>query len=274
MTSSRHIAILIHENEDEHSLRRYAIATLMEFWLEDGHRVTVLRGTGHTVDADLLVVHVDLSVVPRSYLEFASQYPITVNSRVGDIRKSAFAINQVTADDPYDGAVIIKSDLNCMGNPEARLLGLRLNGGNGQSVPYRAGFRMLPHVRDVPPRIFRRRDLVVQKFEPEMDGPLFCVRNMHCLGNHLSFVRLKSRSPVVKSTNCLPGIEPVEPEPELIALRQRLHLDYGKLDYVKRGGEVILLDINKTIGAGRMGETPQMRTMRRARANGLYDYFS
>ena len=278
MTSRRRIAILFHENEERNCIHRFAIGVLAEFWIEDGHKVAVLRGTRRRVDADILIVHVDLSVVPDSYLAFARHYPISVNGRLKDIRKSAFATNLVGPADPYPGPVIVKSDLNCEGSPEARLVenernGVKRNDGHQEPGSYRSGFRVFLRLGDVSPAVFARPDLVVQKFQPEVEGQYFCVRNMHCLGNYVSAIRLKSRDPIVKSSSCLPDIEDLEPEPELLALRRRLHLDYGKLDYVKLGEKVVLLDINKTTGAGRLSSTPRIRALRRKMANGLYDFF-
>ena len=69
--------------------------------------------------ADLVLLHVNLSVVPDEYLELASRYPIVVNGKAKDIRKSTYSTLRVTRDDPYAGPVIVKSNLNYAGVPEA-----------------------------------------------------------------------------------------------------------------------------------------------------------
>src|SRR5437588_9071793 len=42
----------------------------------------------------------------------------------------------------------------------------------------------------------------------------------------------------------------VTPSPEVFEVRRRLKLDYGKIDYVMYGSTPIVLDVNKTMGAG------------------------
>ena len=68
--------------------------------------------------ADLILVHVDLSVVPEKYLAFASRYSIVLNGRLPDIRKSVVSTNLVGMRDSWTGPVIAKSDLNYGGRPE------------------------------------------------------------------------------------------------------------------------------------------------------------
>src|SRR6266513_2050358 len=117
-TAHRTIAILFHENNRKEDLSSYAIAFLAEFWQQDGNQVRYLFGTRKFVPADLLLIHVDLSVVPDEYLEFASRYPIALNRAAKDIRKSQVSTNLVRQGDSYLGRVIVKSDLNYGGFPE------------------------------------------------------------------------------------------------------------------------------------------------------------
>src|SRR5438094_3657126 len=112
------IAVLFHEKNRKRHLRSYAISFLAEFWRQDGHRVHFLFGTRKFVPADLILIHVDLSIVPDEYLDFASRYPIALNSDVKDIRKSQISTNLVKQGDVYSGKVIVKTDLNFGGSPE------------------------------------------------------------------------------------------------------------------------------------------------------------
>ena len=104
-----HIAVLFHENDRHRDLSTYIVGHLAPFWREDGHQVTFLFGTRHFVPADILFVHVNLSVVPDRYVEFAARYPVAVNSRIRDIRKSVISRNLVGPGDPWDGPVIVKT---------------------------------------------------------------------------------------------------------------------------------------------------------------------
>jgi len=260
------IAILLHELDDAQSFAAFAIATIAEFWREDGHEVLPVYGTERFVPADVAIVHVDLSVVPEPYLALARRYPVALNARLADIRKSAFATNLVREGDGYAGPVIVKTDLNYHGFPERRLAGRR----GDPELPPAFKYRLYPSVQAMPARLFARADLSVQKFQPEREGELFCVRNMNCVGDYVEATRLRSREPFVNSNTCLPVLEPVAPDPLMLAVRSRIGLDYGKLDYVIVDGEAILLDVNKTNGAGALNATPEMRAQRRRRANGLY----
>src|SRR5262249_4840512 len=132
-TRRRRIAILFHENNRARHLRTYAITFLAEFWRRDGHRVYFLFGTRKFVPADLILVHVDLTIVPDEYLEFASRYPIALNKGAKDVRKSQISISLVKRGDLYPGKVIVKTDLNSGGYLERAL--------NSRPSPWN---RMLP----------------------------------------------------------------------------------------------------------------------------------
>jgi hypothetical protein len=68
-------------------------------------------------------------------------------------------------------------------------------------------------------------------------------------------------------------VEQIEPHPDVLAWREELQIDYGKLDFVVHDGQVVLLDVNKTTGASRHMPDEALRQMRRHFAEGLYSYF-
>jgi hypothetical protein len=110
------ILILTHFNPD---LQRYFVGLVAKEWETRGIRVFVHRGDLNcSVSADVCFVHVDLSVVPPHYIEFASQYPNTINLHITDIRKTSYSRNRVIRGDGYDGPIIVKSSLNSAGLPE------------------------------------------------------------------------------------------------------------------------------------------------------------
>src|SRR5260370_24794106 len=183
------IAILFHENSRKRHLSSYAITFLAEFWRQDGTRVHYLFGTRKFVPADLLLIHVDLSVVPDEYLEFASRYPIALNRAAKDIRKSLISANLVRPGDSYSGKVIVKTDLNYGGSPERIIrrnpsLWRRLSpclfvrdstDGSGFKAPF--DYRIYNSLAEVPPAVFERNDVVVEKFLPEQEENFFFVRH-------------------------------------------------------------------------------------------------
>jgi hypothetical protein len=82
------VAVLFEGWERSFDPAGYLVHDLAQLWREDGLEVVYLYGTDRFVPADLALVHVDLSVVPEPYLEFAARYPIVLNGRVRDIRKT------------------------------------------------------------------------------------------------------------------------------------------------------------------------------------------
>jgi len=283
-----HIAVLFHENDRHRDLSTYIVGHLAPFWREDGHRVTFLFGTKQFVPADIVFVHVNLSVVPDRYIEFAARYPVAVNSRIRDIRKSVISRNLVQPGDPWDGPVIVKSDLNYAGAPERylhrtalerrwklmRRVRRRIERMRGSS-PFEESneYRIFDRIADVPSTWFHDRNVVVEKFRPEIEDGLYHVRIYMFLGDRWSCTRVGIPDPVVKSRQDA-KTESVEPAPEVVAWRERLGMDYGKLDYVVNNGEVVLLDVNKTTGASSYMDDEKRRRMRRHLAEGLYSFFS
>ena len=116
--SGKHILILFHARTKERELKKTSVIGLVKYWREAGYRVTFQFGIKSFIPADIVFVHVDLSVVPNEYLEFAARYPIAINGEIKDIRKTVISENLVKLNDDWQGAVIVKSDLNYAGEPE------------------------------------------------------------------------------------------------------------------------------------------------------------
>jgi hypothetical protein len=280
------IAVLFHEFAPNPT--GYVVHQLAGFWREAGHTVKYVFGTRKFEPADLVLVHVDLSVVPKSYLEFATRYPVALNARLGDIRKSRISTLLVKQHDDWEGPVIVKSDLNFGGGPEKRLgrtwleqrfsLVRRLRLAIERRLPGNTPFaesskyRVFESSLDVPEAWFKARNVVVERFMPEMDGGRYHLRICQALGDRFLCTRLSSDQPVIKAGNSLSATE-VEPHPQVAQWRQELGLDYGKLDYVEIDGEPILLDVNKTIGATLAYMDPEsLEQRRRYLAEGIYTF--
>jgi hypothetical protein len=69
--------ILILTKPNAFSLQGYFVAILAQEWETQGIRVVVHNDLDSSVPADVCLVHVDLSVVPSRYIEFAQRYPNT-----------------------------------------------------------------------------------------------------------------------------------------------------------------------------------------------------
>jgi hypothetical protein len=92
--------------------------------------------------------------------------------------------------------------------------------------------------------------LVVERFIPEREGSLYCLRKWVFLGDADILIIDRSNHPIVKAGDS--GQELIQgrvPE-ELVAERRRLGIDYGKFDYVMHEGQAVLLDANSTPGVG------------------------
>ncbi|MGH8105869.1 MAG: hypothetical protein ACREO2_06105, partial [Arenimonas sp.] len=97
------IAVLFHEKDTLQSAERYVVHGLAAHWKSDGHQVDYIFGIRDFRPADLILVHVDLTIVPEEYFEFANRYPIVLNGKVNDIRKSAYSKQLLKNGDSYEG---------------------------------------------------------------------------------------------------------------------------------------------------------------------------
>jgi hypothetical protein len=280
------IAVLFHE-QDRHP-EGYVVHHLANVWRKDGHDVRYLFGTGEFVPADILLVHVNLSVVPDHYLRFARKYPIALNDRIADIRKRTVSSNLVTADDSWNGPVIAKSNLNYGGLPERwftrpwierqipplRRLRHRYEWLRSIGMPRfdSESYPIFESIRAVPRRWLRSPDIVIEKFRPELEGGRYHLRIYQVLGDRWTCTRLASEQPVIKAGGSI-AAEEVAPHPAVEQWRREHHMDYGKIDYVVCDGEPVLLDINKTTGAtSGFRPAPALEAARRHLAEGLYSY--
>ncbi len=287
MTSKR-IAILFHKEDTQEIIKSSLISYLSKFWKEDGHEVIYLFGVDEYVPADILIVHVDLSIVPESYLEFTKKYPVVLNEKIKDIRKSTISQNLLNLHDNWNGRVIVKTNRNCSGMPELLRDGFkgkmkkfyyrnlkRLRLQKLLKVPlFARDYKVYDHLNDVPHYCFNHPELVVEKFTPEKEEDHYCIRYYYFLGDRFICRLLKSKSPIVKGNTTEITEEISEPAPQIINLKNQMQFDYGKFDYVVLKGNVTLIDANKTIGVSININSPNsIRVKHRYLAEGLYDYF-
>lgn len=251
------VAVLTHALDPIDQVN-YLMLKIVKKWQASGVEVVVLRGPERYEAADVIVLHVDLTVVPQEYLDFCARYPIVVNGRVRDISKRKISKNLLGPKDHYTGAVIVKADLNFGGFPELKMQRSgRLSRMWNKYLPWSitgilspSDYPVFRSMAEVPKAVWRNRRLVVEKFCPEREGDHYCLRQWIFLGDRGVSQRLVSLNPIVKFPNEV-HLEYGPPVPEsLREMRSRLGFDYGKFDYVVVDGEVILLDANRTPALG------------------------
>ena len=115
------IVILLHEADDFYQKTRYLLRTIVDIWTAQGHAVELVGGPDRFVPADVVIPHLDLTVTPERYRALLDRYPVVVNRHLLDIAKSRISAQLVNRRDPWRGPVIVKTDRNYGGKPEARL---------------------------------------------------------------------------------------------------------------------------------------------------------
>jgi hypothetical protein len=247
------IVLITHAYDNFHG-RNLLLGQFARHWLDAGHTVCVTAGLENWPDADIAVMHVDLSVVPDAYVKASQRYPIVLNRSAVDIRKRLVSRSLVKPDDDWSGPIIIKTDLNFGGIPETnaaqsfRRDGIPADLPPGPIVSTSQPYPILPSVRDVPDDVWNNPGLVVERFLPEQDAQGFWLRVWVFFADRERCTRYCGAQPILKGGNII-AREPAPVPDELRAERERLGFDYGKFDFVVRDGKTVLFDANKTPGA-------------------------
>ncbi len=249
-------------------------------------------------DARTVMMHVDASrtngfiaQAPALWDALRHRGIRVLNARATDIRKSTLharceALGVPSARTPRDGApderVIIKTNLNSAGAPE-RLLARQANGlGRQFAQELNAGMRDASDYRicrrdEVPATVWTDPTLVVERFISNPDGLYFRV---HTVGRATCVAEIWNTFDIKKGTTGVvrrfnhfywrtaAGDEAVGPSHEtagrVAALVRRVHdgmgIDYGATDCVMDDttGELVVVDANKTPGAGSMAKRPDI----------------
>lgn len=226
---------------------------LAVIWQKQGFEIEVVQGISTEFKADIVISHIDLTVVPYEYTAFLKKYPVVINGRATDISKSAISQNLLTLDDAYNGPVIVKTVANYGGIPE-----LARQEDLGQVVidikrPWRKVESLDPHnyprfdsIKQVPYGVWKNKKLIVEKFLSERDANgNYRLRTWFVLGDKELGKSEFSNNPIVKLGTF--NKEIIESVPaELRDARKRLGIDFGRFDYAVVDGKAIIYDINTT----------------------------
>ena len=246
----------------------YVLKELVDLWRQDGHEVVI--GYTDRLEADIGILHIDQTWVKDGYVPEISDNIRLLNGAVRDISKRSFSEQILDVNSQYDGQVLVKTNANCHGYQDIQA---RTNPKRGYSyIQYKIkrkllnfiksrslneyswrylhyipeDYPILDNISNVPNCVWKRNDLIVEKFLPEKEGDLYILRLWLFFGDRECSVKIWGRKPIVKSRD-LVRYEYIDEVPEVLRkARKKLGFDFGKFDYIMRNGEAILLDVNKT----------------------------
>lgn len=214
------------------------------------------------------ILHVNATVVPLEYVQFAAAFDRCVNATVTDISKRD--LTSILAEPDWPGEVFVKSNLNYGGRPEVRLN--RRAKLEGQPEPFPGAvvmddYRVFPSLDDVPTAQRDDPQVLIERFVPEHDELGYAMRHWIFCGDQGYCNRYVSPEPLVKGRN-VTSKEAVPVPEELQRIRRERGFDYGKFDFVLHDGQPVLLDANKTPG-GIPGTGGDVETRIASLADGL-----
>lgn len=251
----------------------YVLHHLTKRWEARG--IVSTSGPVYDPGADACVLHVDKTRLNDADAPTPPAGRAVINGAVRDISKSLYSTLRLSRDGDWDGPVIVKTDLNHFGLPEGLAClppehhmpspRVRLTARPWQlagQLPDRH-YPVVPSIRDVPGWVWRNPAYIVERFMPERDGDLYCIRGWMFLGSFSYGWRLLGTDHMVKAGN-LVRHEFIDDVPdELIDLKQRAGFDFGKFDYVMHEGKPIVLDLNKTPAYAGDPDSPRLTHLSR-----------
>jgi len=87
-------------------------------WKAAGYRVIDHIGLSGLPVADLVIVHINSTVIPQEYVDLINKCPRVINGNVLDVSRRRFSQLLVSKTDDYTGPVIVKTNANYGGWPE------------------------------------------------------------------------------------------------------------------------------------------------------------
>lgn len=230
-----------------------------------------MHGEASFVMADVAVLHVDLTRVPRSVGALAARYPRVINGAVHDISKRRVSRLRLRLGDGYTGPVIVKTNRNCGGIPDResalrrwaerpRWLRRAAHSWHKRAPAWLSGTDLTAAYPTYPSRaavpLFDRMSprLVVERLMEEKRDAAFIVRRWWFFGaaEHHYLEALRDPGARLAGDNVIARESLGEVPAEIRAERQRLQFDYGKFDYAIVDGRPVLYDANPTPGGMRL----------------------
>jgi hypothetical protein len=257
---SADIQILIHDTAAYPDGPSYFALGLRNVWMEMGMSVEVVRGPNAVLDARLVIPHIDMTVTPQPYRKLLEAHPNVLNRGLYDISKRRISAHLLARGDSYAGPVIVKTDDNCGGGPDSRVrkfersLSQRLVrklaralGKRPQPRPVQGtDYLIFDSIGQVPEDIWVDDRFVVERFLPEREGDCYYLRWYCFVGDRFRSGRGAAKDPLVKRSIFDHQEVGLPVPPEVVALRESLGLDIGRMDYIMHEGKPIIFDVNTT----------------------------
>ena len=264
---SASILIQIHRHDSQVEGSKYTLNSLIGVWRHMGLSVRVqsLLPPLARADADVAINHVCRTATPAPYLRYLSRFPVVVNGGLTDTSKQLYNSDLVSLGDAYDGPVIVKTKLNSGGANEHKHAGWLNRYATGlRQLSARASGRsdywattarvkssdypVFDRPSLVPPAVWSNPYLIVQRYMPELEGDgRFRLRSWYLFGDKDFHVVTRGKHSNVKGVNIIDRwVANDGTPPELVAIRNKMQVDYARFDYVVVGGKAVVFDINRT----------------------------
>lgn len=241
--------------------RGYAIRFILPRLRDAGIRVRLLDRPAAKGRAEAAFLHIDLTELPEEYHGIRHLYQRTINGDALSIQRHLYSTLWLREDEAHDGPVIVKTVLNCRGLPELHWRKyqsawtwiahasrkLLSPGFKERECP---SYRVYRSVGEVPDNVWQDERLMVEKFAfPTLDLPVVKHRCHFLFDTELnmkqSFDDVLCSSKKILSNEVADG-----PVPDAVhAVRRRLKLDYGAIDYFVVGDNAVVVDANIAFGA-------------------------
>jgi len=275
--------LIVRRPNDSFDQTAYIIHPLIEQWRQWGFTVEVLdQADAATGPHDVVIPHLDTTCTPPEYETCFARCAVVVNRKVTDISKRRISENLVARPGDYDGPVIVKTDRNFGGQPERERLndtgriaqiGLMV----ARRLPWTltgmiTHYKIFDHTSLVPRGVWRNRSLVVEKFLPEREDGMYCLRQYTFFGTAEINTRVFSADPIVKARTIVKREVLAETPARIREIRAALGFDYGKFDYVMHEGRVALFDANRTPTYNRASTAGSVRPLIVNLAKGIHGF--
>lgn len=203
-------------------------------------------------------LHVDLSNDPPEFSALTQHYDRVINGHASSIDRRLYSAARVLRDQACDGPVIVKSIYNHRGSSELRhaekhdfyprlrrsVLKIVYPGYRKKLCP---PYRVFKHIDEVPRSVWSNPALIVEKFLADPAAPSITKwRWDFCLDEGITTEAVFS-DPLCQPESMLSvGTQPAPPA-EIAALRSKMRLDYGSIDFFMTPAGAVPIDVNKTV---------------------------